>query len=684
MHPMLPHLMLLGMLVSTYSLAEETPTPLDTIVVSSDRTEAQTDDTASAISAVSQEDISTVNAEHINQLIFRTPGAWISRGNGQEHLTAIRSPVLTGAGACGAFLIEEDGIPTRASGLCNVNQLFDTHYEAAAQIEVFRGPNSALYGSNALFGGINVRLPSPGNPLSSNLRFDIAESGFFRASLRQSLSADQHSLFYALTTTKDEGYRDDSGYDQQKFTAKHNWRSNRLNITNGITYTHLNQETAGFILGKDAYKSKEQSHSNPNPEAFRDSRSLRLYSRWQWQFDNSELRITPYYRSNKMEFLMHFVPWQPVENNQQESFGSQLQWRTSLTPSVDAFIGADLEWSDGSLSEIQEDDAPFAQDRFPTGTHYDYQVDTRKFGIYSGLSWQASDTLKLELTSRFDQDNFDYKNLADDGSACAPDVDNCRFFRPIDQKNRFDALSTKLGAVFQYNQHHSLYASLSQSFRAPQASELYRLQQGQEFADLNPVKLNNIEIGFRGISGPIHYQISVFSMNKTDGIFLDSERQYVSGSDTSHQGIEYDFLWAPVDTLNFRLLGTYANHKYTNNPNLLGSNLFIKGNTIDTAPRTINSAMAQWSPIEKFKLELELIKMGSYFTNPANTNRYEGHLLTNLRSQFTLSSRVELSVSMTNILDIRYAERADIAFGTERYFPGQARKIMLSVAWKFN
>ena len=39
--------------------------------------------------------------QHIHQLMTRIAGVWVSRGSGQEHLTAIRSPVLTRPGSCG-------------------------------------------------------------------------------------------------------------------------------------------------------------------------------------------------------------------------------------------------------------------------------------------------------------------------------------------------------------------------------------------------------------------------------------------------------------------------------------------------------------------------------------------------------------------------------------------------------
>ena len=47
------------------------------------------------------------------------------------------------AGACGAFLLLEDGFALRPPGFCNVNELFETNTEQARAIEVTRGPGSA-------------------------------------------------------------------------------------------------------------------------------------------------------------------------------------------------------------------------------------------------------------------------------------------------------------------------------------------------------------------------------------------------------------------------------------------------------------------------------------------------------------------------------------------------------------
>src|SRR5262249_2635449 len=88
-------------------------------------------------------DIDRIGAHHPTEDLTRLQGVLIHRGRGEEHLTAIRSPVLTGGAGAGSFLFLEDGIPLRAAGFANVNELFDANSEMAKRIEVVRGPGGA-------------------------------------------------------------------------------------------------------------------------------------------------------------------------------------------------------------------------------------------------------------------------------------------------------------------------------------------------------------------------------------------------------------------------------------------------------------------------------------------------------------------------------------------------------------
>jgi outer membrane receptor for Fe3+-dicitrate len=106
--------------------AEKEPfTPIaeiDEIVVTSQRREQVVLLHAGNIAQVDVQSLQWVNAQHIHEVMNRVAGAWVVRGSGQEHQTAIRSPVLGGGGACGGFLPLEDGIPVRPAGFCNINQ----------------------------------------------------------------------------------------------------------------------------------------------------------------------------------------------------------------------------------------------------------------------------------------------------------------------------------------------------------------------------------------------------------------------------------------------------------------------------------------------------------------------------------------------------------------------------------
>ena len=105
----------------------------------------------------------------MQQALSRVAGVNLHRGNGQEYLPAMRSPVLTGAGGCGGFLMQEDGIALRAAGFCNINELFEANTEMAQRIEVLRGTGTVLHGSNAMHGVINIVTPAPSSGSKASL-----------------------------------------------------------------------------------------------------------------------------------------------------------------------------------------------------------------------------------------------------------------------------------------------------------------------------------------------------------------------------------------------------------------------------------------------------------------------------------------------------------------------------------
>jgi iron complex outermembrane receptor protein len=658
---------------------KEKPTEqaIEKITITATRASSDIMDIGSNISWLDDESLRLIEQQHINQALVRVPGGWISRGNGQEHLTAIRSPVLTGAGGCGAFFIAQDGISLRAPGFCNVNQLFDANTEQASSLEVLRGPTSTMYGSNAVHGVINVLTPNPFEVKQSSLSLSVGPHDYSRGMFSVSTNYEQHGLLLYGNVTQDGGYLDDSGFDQQKFNLIHQYQDGKWQIKNVLAATNLNQETAGFIRGFEVYRDSALKSQNPNPEAFRDSQSVRAYSQISYvEDDTTSLSITPYVRWTDMQFLMHFLPWQPLEKNSQASAGVQVQFQKDYG-NITWLSGFDADYTQGQLTETQADEF---SPTLPAGVHYDYKVNASVYSPFAQLQWTASEQLLFSAGARYEHTKYDYDNRLTTGSVCAVGIDNCRFTRPQDQVVDYDEWSYQINANYALTNSERLYAQYSTGYRAPQATELFRLQAGQTVAELDAENVHSIELGIRSQAKAFFYDITLFSMQKDNFIFQDTDRQNISNGKTSHKGVELalSYHW---QSFYASANGTFAKHQYDSNLTL--SRINIKDNEIDTAPEHMGSAQLGWRADSGGFVELEWVHQGNYFLNPENSAEYSGHNLLNLRAGWALNGKLDISARVTNLSGEDYAERADFGFGSYRYFVGESRAIYATVRYRY-
>ena len=139
--------------------------------------------TPASVTRIGGDALAELSAKHQAEALNRGAGVYIQRGSGAESLAAIRSPVLTGAGACGAFLVAEDNLPIRPVGFCNLNEMFELNYEQAGAIEVLRGPGSAMYGASAVHGIVNVLTPRVGRPARFSAGVEGGSDSFKRVRL---------------------------------------------------------------------------------------------------------------------------------------------------------------------------------------------------------------------------------------------------------------------------------------------------------------------------------------------------------------------------------------------------------------------------------------------------------------------------------------------------------------------
>ncbi|MDT8371895.1 MAG: TonB-dependent receptor [Gammaproteobacteria bacterium] len=675
----LKRITLLLALTSAASLVQaESNVALDELVVTGTRSETALLDLAGNTSKISEQQIDFVRADHITEVINRLPGVMVQRGNGQEHLTAIRSPILNGGAGAGSFLYLEDGIPMRAAGFANVNGLFEANTEQSGGIEVVKGPGSALYGSNAVHGLINILSRAPSLGLERSVDVSVGPHDLYKFKGTVSETIGNQAYRFSSNGTHDGGWIDDSGFDQQKMTFRHDYFGERDSFKTLFSATNLNQETAGFEVGPRAYKNTAASKTNENPEAYRDAKSVRLSTRWDHELtDSSYFSLTPYLRHTEMEFLMHFLPGTPVEENEHDSVGLLAAYYKDLDGGHKVIIGTDFEYTQGSLTETQTAPNPFSFPKYVQGTHYDYDVDATVIAPYIHTEWQVAEKTRITAGARYEHTRYEYDNKTADG------LFGNTFFRPADRDDTFNNFSPKLGLVQQLTEDTSAFVNLARGNRAPQTTDLYRSRKASNVSlEPDSEQIDSVEIGYRKMGAGIQFETSAYYMRKEDYFFRTSKDNNVPDGKTKHYGIELS-IFAPLGN-QFDLGGSfsYARHQYDFDN---ADNGIVDGNDMDTAPRHTGNVRLGWNFMPQSRAELEWIHVGRYYTDDANEHRYDGHDIFNLRATHQVSQQVTVYGRVSNLLNTEYAERADYSGpgGGERFFIGEERGLHVGVSYSF-
>ncbi|MGV8998260.1 MAG: TonB-dependent receptor [Parvibaculaceae bacterium] len=659
---------------------DDTTTLADIVVTSTGYGEARATH-AGNIAKIDANTIDFSKTQQPTELLNRVAGVGIEQGSGVEHLTAIRSPVLTGGAGAGSFLYLEDGVPLRAAGFGNNNALMEAMTEEAGGIEIVRGPGSALYGSNAEHGLINVLSRAPEEDGDASLTGWAGPHGVRNldgtaSTTIKGANGTSQGVRGSFALNEDDGWRVDSGYGQQKGQLRYDYNAPDTRIRATVSAININQETAGYITGYESYKNKAIAESNANTNAYRDAWAVRSAIRVEHDIStNATFALTPYMRTNSMQFLMHFQPGAATEKSGHWSGGmlSSLEYRLSGGHKI--IIGFDSEYTQGRVNETQTGPAAFG---YITGVHYDYDVDAIVIAPYIHTVWNVAPATELTAGLRYEYTNYDYVNYAGPTSGLVYSAD--RVARPNDRVDTFSNVTPKLGLTHIFSKEFIVFANLARAARAPQTTDLYRLQKipGTAVAiDPGTIKsevLNSLEIGTRGKIGTASYEVATYYMHKDNFAFRDAGGNTITNGKTRHVGIEAEISTPLAFGFDIAASGTYARHTYRFNNAAEG---IVEGNDVDTAPRTIGNVRLGYNFMgDAARVEAEWVHMGAYKTDAANLHNYSGHDLMNLRGEYEVTENLSVFTRLSNVLDTRYADRADYTTATgDRYFPGEGRAL---------
>mgnify|MGYP000217817869 FL=1 len=570
----------------------------DVIVVTASGFEQPRSETGQAIDIVDRERLDQLQSATIGDALQSVPGVTVAARGGLGGQT---SAFLRG-GNSSQTLVLIDGV--RINDLTSPNGAFDFGSLMTGnigQVEILRGPNSIIWGSQAIGGVVNIQSLAPVDGFEG--RFG-AEYGAADTKRMNANMAGTSGLF--------EGSFGGSYVDAQ-----------------GISALAGGTERDGF-------------------ENFAGNGRLKLNIS-----DAFNLDFRGYYNRATVEYDSAFgigANALPVTRNRQfvgyvganvVAFDGRMQNRMAYTRTDIRRLGTDpvlFSFNNfivrGSIDRAEYHTAFDVNDALTLTAGLEYE---RSFASTS-FEGAAADIARNHVTSGFSQ--IIVHPLA--GLTVTGGVRH-------DQYRDYGGHTTLGGNIaFTPNDGRTmLRATYGEGFRAPTLSEG---QPPYGNPDLRPETARNFDLGFEQqiLNGKARFFATYFNRRSTDLIaFSFATFQSENIDRVKSTGVEAGFNLNPTDRLDIRASYTLVDAVNRS----AGANF---GNRLALRPQHSGSLTVDWQTPFGLSVGSSMLLMGDSFDDASNGVALDGYALVGLRASLPINDRLELYGRVDNIFDVQY------------------------------
>ncbi|MDA0187101.1 MAG: TonB-dependent receptor [Proteobacteria bacterium] len=478
---------------------------LDEIVFSAEFGATTLQETGTSISVVTGEELAASGETRVVDYIARLPGVDVRARGPMGSLTSI---TIRGAGQ-NYVRVLVDGIDV--SDVSGTQHAFDFGSLTTAdisRIELLRGGQSAVYGSEAIGGVINIttrRAEEDGVQ-----QFAAIEAGSYN-SFRGSygVAADIGALDYAfsLTRTQTDGF---SAADENSGNSEADgFKSNRLSFSVGHDLADGGRVGVNGFVENARIEFDEQfpvSDGTPDEVSFNDSLGLRTFLELPTGAIDSTFAATYYEIDRDVRGSTGFGG----SNNRYtgERIGLSYLGRTDLGPNANLRFGLDATRETFTQSG---DFGPGAG-------------ENEVVGAFGELAWSPSSDIDIATTLRYD-DHSQFGGLT----------------------------SGRITASWRPNADWVIRSSAAQSYRAPSLYELYGPFGSNT---LTPEESRSLDLGVERRFGADTFLRATAFYNETDNL-IDFPFPYAQVPGTvRRRGVEVEF--GTAITANWRVDGNYT------------------------------------------------------------------------------------------------------------------------------
>lgn len=618
---------------------------VEEIVVSATRTLRHIDDVVNSVSIISELEIENSPALSVDELLEGVAGVDVKHPSGVLSTSTSNSVALRGMAGENRTLVLLDGIP--------LNDVYNGSVEWNAvsahdvqRIEIVRGATSAIYGSNAMGGVINIITKKPDKNWKS--RVGVSTGTYSTNQLNLSTSGTIGDLGIRLSA----GTLDSDGY--QSLPAA---KVSSTTIAQGVERSTIRAQLA-YDLSENDELALSVDHFDESKTGTNSVSDFRPYDQ---DKTSGNLSYTRKLGSDKQLFISAFVDRYNslydslntarttknfVSNGDLESQGISAQFSQPFSAgSIRHYVTTGIELRDATIERT---------DSYVSGR----QIYVAGSQIYTGAYLQdeifVGSKWIFNLGARIDR----WKNS--DGSSTDTSAKPANLSYP---KSDADSFNPKVGFVYKLNENSSLRGSAGTAFRAPTLSDLYRtsiivstIYAGN--ANLVAEDVNAYEFGYdlRLLSGS-RLSITAYQNDAENYIgfvtpnpAITTYRLKQNIGEVQSKGFEvsYDIV---IDEK------WHASAAYTSNRSRIVSNppdVRLEGNYVPDSPKEKGSISLSYSDLNSFDVNAIVTYVGEQFTSDTNTASYDSYTQVDLSIAKEITPNLRLSLEVSDLLDDRF------------------------------
>ena len=600
---------------------------LDEVVVTATKFPIKQSLTGKVVTVIDQQQLLRNSGKSLTEVLNTQTGIIV---NGSSNVLGTNQDVYVRGAAAGKTLILLDGVPVYdASGISGAYDLNLISVDQVERVEILKGSQSTLYGSDAIAAVINI-ISKKGGAKKINVTANLAAGSYntFKGSvgLNGTVKNTNYSVQYSKLYSK--GFStaqyqtgidnfDKDGMDENVFRANISQKINdkfsiRANtqLSNYKTdadagpfkddadYTIKNKNSlVGF--GADYTIGKSMLHLNYNY-----NKVNRFY------LDDSASRGSfSYYSKGDFTGKSHFA---------------ELYSNIAVTKHIDVLVGADYrnQLSDQSYTSVS------SYGPYNSPTLSDDSVKVNQFGAYTSIVVKDIKGFNVELGGRY---------------------------------NNFN----KYGNVFTFSFNPSyviknsikIFANVSSGFKAPSLYQVYS-EYRPAVGELSPEKSLSFEGGIQYYKNNVNLRAVYFSRNITDNIvFVNSNNPpygyYANADKQKDNGLELE---ASVDFGKVTLNANYVN---------LDGKIETKTGTKDTAffnlyrrPRQTINLNVGIELCKNWNMNIGVQSISKRYEPKYNAAPIEmpAYYVWNLYSTYSITKNIKAFADLKNITDEKYSE----------------------------